>query len=115
MPPSTSHPHESPTPRTDCGLQPERTALAWQRTAISFVVASLLFLRWGTAHGPVVAIVVALSALSATWTFFLTRTRLRRVGRLFPAPGLEPATREVTIVTGSILVLAVASLWVILA
>ena len=103
------------TPRTDLGLQPERTSLAWQRTAISFVAVSLLFLRWTTQHGPVVAVVVALAAFAATWIFFHTRTRLRRIGRLFPAPGLEPATTEVLAVCSAMVALAVAALWVTLA
>ena len=107
--------HDQPTPRTDTGLQPERTSLAWQRTAISFVAVSLLFLRWTTQHGPVVAIVVALAALTATWTFFHTRTRMRRIGRFFPAPGLEPATTEVLVVCAATTALAVAALWVTLA
>ena len=106
---------DHPTPRVDAGLQPERTALAWQRTAISFLAASLLFLRWATQHGPVVAVVVALAALTATWTFFHTRTRLRRVAHHFPAPGLEPATGEVLVVTAASAALGAAALWVVLA
>lgn len=107
MPPPT-------TPRTDPGLQPERTSLAWQRTAISFVAVSLLFLRWSAQHGPLVVVVVALAAGSATWIFFHTRTRLRRIGRLFPAPGLEPATTEVLVVCAAMTALAGAALWVTL-
>ncbi|EAP98068.1 hypothetical protein JNB_13928 [Janibacter sp. HTCC2649] len=102
------------TPRTDDGLQPERTSLAWQRTAISFVGASLLFLRWATHQGPTVAIVVAIAAVTATWMFFHTRTRLRRIGRFFPAPGLEPATTEVLVVCAATAALAVAALWITL-
>ncbi|WP_035917995.1 DUF202 domain-containing protein [Knoellia sinensis] len=102
------------TPRTDAGLQPERTSLAWQRTAISFVAASLLFLRWGQQHGQIVALVVVVSALVATWIFFHARIRLKRIGRLFPAPGLDPATTEVLVVTGSTVALAAAALWVTL-
>lgn len=104
-----------PTPRSDPGLQPERTSLAWQRTAISFVAASLLFLRWATQHGAVVGLVVAVAALTATWTFFHTRTRLRRIGRMFPAPGLEPATTEVLVVTGATVAIAATALFVTLA
>lgn len=104
-----------PTPRSDPGLQPERTSLAWQRTSISFVAASLLFLRWATQHGAVVGLVVAVAALTATWTFFHTRTRLRRIGRMFPAPGLEPATTEVLVVTAATVVIAATALFVTLA
>lgn len=103
-----------PPVREDPGLQPERTSLAWQRTALSFVAASLLFLRWAAQHGPIVGVVVGLAVLAATWIFFHTRTRLRRIGRFFPAPGLEPATTEVAVVTGAVLALAVAALWVTL-
>lgn len=105
----------TPTPRTDRGLQPERTSLAWQRTAITFVAAALLFLRWGGEHGPAVGVLVVLAALTATWLFFHTRTRLRRIAVHFPAPGLEPATTEILILTCAMVVLAVAALWVTLA
>lgn len=105
----------SPTPRTDAGLQPERTALAWQRTAVSFAAASLLFLRWATQHGPLVVVLVAAALATATWTFFHTRTRLRRVAHHFPMPGLEPAVREVLVVTAATAVLGVAAVWVTLA
>lgn len=103
-----------PTPRTDRGLQPERTALAWQRTAITFVGAALLFLRWGGSHGPAVAVLVVVAALTATWMFFHTRIRLRRVAVHFPAPGLEPATTEIAVVTCAVLALAAAALWITL-
>ncbi|MEO7267702.1 MAG: DUF202 domain-containing protein [Knoellia sp.] len=103
------------TPRTDRGLQPERTALAWQRTAITFVGAALLFLRWGGEHGAAVGVLVAVAILTATWLFFHTRIRLRRIAIHFPAPGLEPATTEILAVTTATVLLAGAALWVTLA
>ncbi|MBZ8177783.1 DUF202 domain-containing protein [Corynebacterium poyangense] len=35
----------------DPGLQPERTALAWTRTTVSFCVASAMLLRWARVLG----------------------------------------------------------------
>lgn len=106
---------DHPSPRDDAGLQPERTTLAWHRTAIAFLASSLLFLRWAGQHGAIVAVVVVMAAATATWIFFDTRTRLRRVAHHFPAPGLEPATREVVVVTMATAALALAALWVTLA
>ena len=65
-------------PHADGGLQPERTSLAWSRTAVSFLVAAAIMLRW-TSHfgvhlvGPLVAsVVVALGIIASQ------RSRYRR-------------------------------------
>ena len=108
-------PSDQPTARDDPGLQPERTALAWQRTAISFAAASLLFLRWATQHGPLVVVLVMAAVATATWIFVHTRTRLRRVVHHFPSLGLEPAASEVLVVTAAATILGVAAVWVTLA
>ena len=44
----------SPIPVADEGLQPERTAMSWTRTALAMMVCSLTLLRWS---GPYSALV----------------------------------------------------------
>ena len=99
----------------DPGLQPERTALAWQRTAVGFLGAALLFLRWGSQHGPVVTVVTALAAVVAGWTFVSSRRRMRRVVTSFPGSVLPSAATEVLVLTGATVVLGAGALWIALA
>ncbi len=50
----------------DPGLQPQRTALAWSRTALAMIVNSLLVLRLGVNAGdrPVESVGIGLLAIS---------------------------------------------------
>lgn len=56
----------SVTPAPDTGAQPERTALAWQRTSLAVVLACTAVLRLaavrGSVGGSVVAVLAALLA-----------------------------------------------------
>lgn len=49
----------------DLGLQPERTWLAWRRTLVSLVAASLFFLRWVPHHGRFAYLMVGLALAAA--------------------------------------------------
>lgn len=73
----------------DPGLQPERTELAWRRTALSFVVGSLLALRllpaafengWWSLAG-----VAGLAASALVW--IMARRRSRAVNSALAAEG----------------------------
>ncbi|WP_219819747.1 DUF202 domain-containing protein [Pseudoclavibacter sp. RFBB5] len=67
----------------DPGLQPERTALAWQRTILSLAVASTACVRvGGAALGVDAALLGLLSVLSVVACLYsLSRSRYRRVCR----------------------------------
>ncbi|MGJ7440827.1 DUF202 domain-containing protein [Aquipuribacter sp. MA13-6] len=77
----------------DPGLQPERTALAWQRTGLSVAVAALVGFRDAVATGSVLAVVLSSAALAAgVYVLRAARTELDdrvealRAGLPLPAP-----------------------------
>jgi len=62
----------------DPGLQPERTSLAWGRTLLTMVTVSALFLRWLAFHGAFVAVLIALSLVTALGIWTTQRRRYAR-------------------------------------
>jgi uncharacterized membrane protein YidH (DUF202 family) len=59
----------------DEGLQPERTLLAWGRTLLAMLVASLFFLRWMPHHGRFAGGLIALTLLGALLIWLSQRRR----------------------------------------
>lgn len=88
-------------PRAHPGLQPERTALAWRRTALSVTVGSLVGLR--VLPPQLGALGYAVSALGLLWGLDLVLTARRRYrdgARMLRAGGdgtpQGPTTADIT-------------------
>ncbi|WP_458116444.1 DUF202 domain-containing protein [Arthrobacter sp. D2-10] len=62
----------------DPGLQPERTSLAWGRTMMALVGASLLFLRWVPVHGWYAGTLVLSALMAALGIYVSQRHRYAR-------------------------------------
>lgn len=112
-------PEEGPVLSRDPGLQPERTALAWQRTGLALLVAALVVVRDGLVTGgpaglPVVGLGVAaavcgLVVVRRSRTELEARVQALAVGRPLPAP---TATRTAA---AGVLLLAAATVGVLVA
>ncbi|MEV5300384.1 DUF202 domain-containing protein [Amycolatopsis methanolica] len=59
----------------DPGLQPERTALAWQRTALAAAVAAVLLLRSGLIRGAPLEVAAAGCAAAVVVLWFIAVRR----------------------------------------
>jgi hypothetical protein len=88
------------TGRGEGGGQLERTALAWQRTALSSAVAALLLLRAGLGEG---AVLETLAGLCLAALVVLAAMAVRtsgvagRLGMLFGAAALVVAAAVLTV------------------
>lgn len=80
----------------DAGLQPERTALAWQRTCLACAAGSLAVLRLAVTAGSALAALLGAVALlmtvaTAGWLRLRYRRMTRRLNRGSPIATLGPA------------------------
>lgn len=62
----------------DPGLQPERTDLAWTRTAVAYSLCSAVLLRWAWVFGAPVFFLVVLLLGIAAMIYLTQRHRYRR-------------------------------------
>ena len=102
----------------DAGLQPERTALAWRRTALAVAAASLAALRvLPQVLGSWALLPAALGAGVSFVALVLTHRRYRRIHTILTSSGSDrvalsggvlPALMAVTIFGGGVMALVAA-------
>ncbi|MGC1208680.1 MAG: DUF202 domain-containing protein [Ornithinimicrobium sp.] len=73
---SAQHPHTAAD--LDAGLQPERTAMAWSRTALACCVVSAFTIRWLPVYGGGLLVLPALTLVSAVAISVTQQHRIRR-------------------------------------
>lgn len=99
----------------DIGVQNERTALAWLRTALSLLVAMGAAARVAAEARPAAGIVIALLGLPAGLTLLLSaRVRYRRAHQGLTRGDLLPSGRLPALTAGLVTLLGVAGLLYIL-
>lgn len=98
----------------DPGLQNERTALAWQRTALSMLGASAVMARltWTSGGVGALAILVVAAALS-TWVFLESRGRYAHSARV-RLRARSRGGRAPLALTVAATLLALAEVWALL-
>ena len=87
---------KAPLPARDPGLQAERTALAWSRTALAILGNGLLALRYGWMSGRVPIMVLALALLLGAAIVHVEG--LRRRHELLDAPQLTAPAGSINMV-----------------
>jgi uncharacterized membrane protein YidH (DUF202 family) len=97
----------------DPGLQPERTAMAWTRTAVALAAVSLLFLRWVPQHGGAAAVLAAAGVLAAVALAWTQRRRHPRRSAAFAGDAVPADLPHAAALTGLVVVVALAGLVVV--
>ncbi|MCQ9386653.1 DUF202 domain-containing protein [Brevibacterium sp. 50QC2O2] len=105
---------KDPRPHQDLGLQPERTALAWTRTTVSFLVAAAILLKWTGNFGWPILVLVA--GLAITGLLVLARQRIRytRGARGIVGGRVRPNLRAVITLTCCLWAIGIAELVLLL-
>ncbi len=94
----------------DPGAQPERTRLAWQRTALSGLAASLVVGKLIARHSTVLGIVLAALAIAITAAMLvLSRIRYHRSNAALFARGRLPDARVYAATTALIVLTALGA------
>lgn len=106
----------SPLPRhTDPGLQPERTTMAWTRTAISMLIVSSILLRWIHVYGPAVFALMALLVGCAVYVVLSNRADYHRAVRGIAHDVVQPNITRVMVLSGAVILLGIGVIALVLA
>jgi len=100
----------TPFPR-DPGLQPERTALAWQRSGLALAGASVVVARLTITSAGIVAVLAALSGLAHAAGIFWVQRRhygIRSADRVAPH---WPTGLHAALLSAQVVLLAGLELW----
>ncbi|AOX04832.1 hypothetical protein BJP05_00525 [Corynebacterium sp. NML98-0116] len=102
-------------PVPDPGLQPERTALSWTRTALAMLVCSMVLLRWS--HAYPVPVFGAIGLLLTLATVLISRYRrlYRTEAHNLAQERSQPNTISVFATAVALVALGGLGLWLVLA
>jgi uncharacterized membrane protein YidH (DUF202 family) len=95
----------------DPGLQPERTALAWQRTGLALAGASVVVARLTFSTVGILAFVAALSGLAHAVMVFVVQRRLYRMRATGRETAHWPTGVHAALLSGQVVLLGGLELW----
>lgn len=99
-----------PIPVSDAGLQPERTALSWVRTALAMMVCSMTLLRWSQPYSAVVFSAIGLLSVIGLAIIARNRVEYRHEAVGIKQEQVEPNVFGVFAITAGMAVLGVIGL-----
>lgn len=106
-------PQRSPIPVADAGLQPERTAMSWTRTALAMMVCSITLLRWSRPYSDVVLSAIALLAVISIAIIARNRAEYRHEAIELSHEHAEPNVFGVFAITAGMVLLGLIGLYLV--